>query len=67
MTLLLFMLVFFISLLVVVSVFADHLSAFAQQYLPIHGEDSEQLILLSGMLLAAFVIGLLVMYLLLRI
>ena len=66
MTLLLFTLVFLISLLIVVSVFADHLSAFAQQYLPTHQEEGEQLILLSGMLLAAFAIGLLVMYLLLR-
>ena len=66
MTLLLFTLVFLISLLIVVSVFADHLIAFAQQYLPTHGEEGEQIILLSGMLLAAFVIGLLVMYLLLR-
>lgn len=51
MTLLLFMLVFLISLLIVVSVFADHLIAFAQQHLPTHGEEGEQLILLSGMLL----------------
>lgn len=66
MTLLLFTLVFLISLLIVVSVFADHLTAFAQQYLPTYEEESEQLILLSGMVLAAFMTGLLVMYLLLR-
>lgn len=66
MTLLLFTLVFLIGLLIVSSVFADHLTAFAQQHLPNHGDEGEQLILLSGMLLAAFVTGLLVMYLVLR-
>lgn len=66
MTVLLFTLVFLVSLLIVSSLFADHLTAFVQQYLPKHGDEGEQLILWSGMLLAAFVTGLLVMYLLLH-
>ena len=66
MTLLLLTIVSLIGLLIVSSVFADHLAAFAQQYLPNHGDEGEQLILWGGMLLAAFVTGLLVMYLLLH-
>ena len=65
MTLLLLTIVSLIGLLIVSSVFADHLTAFAQQNLPNHGDEGEQLILWGGMLLPAFVIALLATYLLL--
>jgi hypothetical protein len=65
MVLLLATLVILISLLIVGSLFAHRITTFAQQYLPNHGDEGEQLVLWSGLLLAAFVTGLLVMYLLL--
>lgn len=66
MTFLLVTVIILISLLIVGSVFANHITAVMQQYLPKHGDEGEQLVLWSGMLLAAFVTGLLVMYLVLR-
>jgi hypothetical protein len=66
MTILLIVLVVLISLLIVGGVFANPITAFVQQRLPNRGDEGEQLLLWGGMLLTAFVIGLLVMYLFLR-
>ena len=63
---LLLTMVILISLLIIGSVFANHITAVVQQYLPGYGDEGEQLVLWSGMVLAAFVTGLLIMYLLLR-
>jgi hypothetical protein len=63
MTVLLIVLVVLVSLLIVGGVFADPIAAFVQHRLPNRGYEGGQLLLWGGMLLTAFVIGLLVMYL----
>jgi hypothetical protein len=66
MTLLLIVLIMLISLLILASVFTNAISAFLQKRLPTWRFEGEHLLLWGGMLLAAFAIGLLVMYLFLR-
>jgi hypothetical protein len=63
---LLIVLILLISLLILGSVFANPITAFVQRRLPNRGCEGEQILLWGGMLLAAFVIGLLVMYLFLH-
>lgn len=66
MNFLLLTLLFLISLLIVGSLFAKQITAFVQRYRPSHGDEGEQLVLWGGLLLAAFVTGLLVMYVILQ-
>jgi len=66
MNFLLLTLLFLISLLIVGSLFTKQITAFVQRYRPNHGDEGEQLVLWGGLLLAAFVTGLLVMYVILQ-
>lgn len=63
---LLLLLVFVISLLIVGSFFARPILAFIQRYFPGITCEAETLMLWSGLLLSAFMTGLLVMYLVLH-
>jgi hypothetical protein len=66
MIILLIFLLVLISLLILGGAFAQPISGFIQQRLPTRGYAGEQFVLWGGMLLTAFMIGLLVMYLFLR-
>jgi uncharacterized BrkB/YihY/UPF0761 family membrane protein len=66
MIVLLLALVVLIGLLIFGGLFANAIHSFAQQRLPNHGQEGESLLIWGGMLLTAFLMGLLVMYLFLR-
>jgi uncharacterized membrane protein len=63
---LLIALVLLISLLIMGGVFANPITRLLQQHWPNHVFEAEQFLLWGGLLLTAFVTGLLVMYLFLR-
>lgn len=63
---LLLTLLILISLWIVGGLFAQPISLLLQHYWPTFAYEGEQLLLWGGVLLSAFAIGLLVMYLVLR-
>ncbi|HXV41592.1 MAG TPA: hypothetical protein VEC96_00895 [Anaerolineae bacterium] len=63
---LLLMLIIMISLLIVGGLFSNPIMAFIHRRLPNFAGEDDTFLLWSGLIVAAFILGLLVMYVLLR-
>jgi hypothetical protein len=63
---LLLVLIIMISLLIVGGLFSTPIMAFIHRYLPNFSTEDDTFLLWGGLMVAAFILGLLVMYLLLR-